>query len=314
MVLDEKISSPAPVSSGVPQGPVLGPLLFLIYINDLPARVSSTACLFADDCLLYRTINTEKDSRALQEDLDHLQEWEQDWQMMFNPDKCEMIRITNKRKVITGSYSIHGQTLKQTNKAKYLGVTLDNKLSWNNHIDATAKKANSTTAFLRRNLSHCPQNIKAMCYKTLVRPQLEYASTVWDPHTKSNTNKLELCQWRAARFCTGDYHHTSSVTAMMAALCWDTLESRRQKTKAVMMYRVNNSLVDFPTHTAGVHTRYLQPFTCVNAYKYSVFPSRIRLWNSLPGEVVSAPSLEIFKTRMGVLHEWHWNKMFLTCF
>ena len=119
-------------------------------------------------------------------------------------------------------------------------------------------------------------------------------------------------QQRAAMICTGDYRHTSSVTAMMAALCWDTLESRRQQSKAVMMYRVINSLVDVRAQhiliPAGVHTRghanrYLQPFTCVNAYKYSFFPSGIRLWNSLPEEVVSAPSLEIFKTTMGVLHK-----------
>jgi hypothetical protein len=312
VVLDGKTSSPAPVTSGVPQGTVLGPLLFLVYINDLPGRVSSTARLFADDCLLYRTISSEEDSIALQQDLDRLQEWEQDWLMMFNPDKCEMIRITNKRKVITWSYAIHGQTLKQTNKAKYLGVTLDNTLSWNSHIDATAKKANTTTAFLRRNLSHCPQNIKATCYKTLVRPQLEYASSVWDPHTKANISKLENCQRRAARFCTGDYRHTSSVTAMMEALSWDTLEARRQQTKAVMMYRVINSLVDIRAHhiliPAGVHTRghankYLQPFTSVNSYKYSFFPSGIRLWNSLPEVVMTAPSLEVFKTRMGALHE-----------
>ncbi|XP_060607677.1 uncharacterized protein LOC132759834 [Ruditapes philippinarum] len=206
-----------------------------------------------------QTISSEEDSIALQQDLDRLQEWEQDWLMMFNPDKCEMIRITNKRKVITWSYAIHGQTLKQTNKAKYLGVTLDNTLSWNSHIEATAKKANTTTAFLRRNLSHCPQNIKATCYKTLVRPQLEYASSVWDPYTKANISKLENCQLRAARFCTGDYRYTSSVTAMMEALSWDTLEARRQQTKAVMMYRVIISLVDIRAHhiliPAGVHTR-----------------------------------------------------------
>lgn len=135
--------------------------------------------------------------------------------MAFNPDKCEMIRITNKRKIIDGSYTIHGQTLQETHRAKYLGVTLDSTLSFNNHIDSVAKKANTTTAFLRRNISMCPRETKATCYKSLVRPQLEYASTVWDPHTASNINKLENAQRRAARFCTGDYRHTSRVTAMM---------------------------------------------------------------------------------------------------
>ena len=286
-------------------------ILFLVYINDLPEKVSSTARLFADDCLLYRTITSAGDSRALQEDLDRLQEWEHDWQMLFNPDRCEMIRITNKRKAIEGSYNIHGHTLKQTNRAKYLGVTIDNTLSWNHHIDATVKKANTTTAFLRRNLSMCPRSTKASCYKTLVRPQLEYASAVWDPSTQMNINKLEQVQRRAARFTTGDYRNTSSVTAMMKQLDWEPLHARRQQSKAVMMYRVVNNLLDVKAQgvliPAGVHTRghgnrYHQPFTRVEAYKASFFPSGIRLWNGLPEAVVTAPSIEVFKTRLGALH------------
>ena len=89
------MSDLAPVTSGVPQGTVLGPLLFLVYINDLPAQVKSKARLFADDCLLYRQICSSDDTAALQRDLDSLQGWERDWHMAFNPDKCEVIRITN---------------------------------------------------------------------------------------------------------------------------------------------------------------------------------------------------------------------------
>ena len=135
-------SSRAAVTSGVPQGTVLRPLLFLVYINDLPSRVSSSVRLFADDCLLYRVIRDQQDAASLQTDLNHLQEWEREWQILFNPDKCEHIRITNKRKVIQTSYNIHGQILNETSKAKYLGVTIDNTLSWNSHIDTVTKKAN----------------------------------------------------------------------------------------------------------------------------------------------------------------------------
>jgi hypothetical protein len=107
VIVEGVASDTAPVTSGVPQGTVLGPLLFLIYINDLPSKVNSTARLFADDCLLYRHIKTNEDTTSLQDDLNNLQDWERDWQMHFNPDKCEVIRITTKRKIIPSSYFIH---------------------------------------------------------------------------------------------------------------------------------------------------------------------------------------------------------------
>ena len=146
-MLDGKASSSSPVTSGVPQGTILGPLLFLIYINDLPSRVSSTAWLFAYDCLLYRVISSQEDTVSLQEDLDHLQEWERDWQMVFNPDKCEHIRITSKTKIVQSSYQIHGQVLKETTKEKYIGVTIDKTLSWNSHIDTVTKMPTRPTSF-----------------------------------------------------------------------------------------------------------------------------------------------------------------------
>ena len=138
--------------------------------------------------------------------------------MSFNPDKCEVIRITKKRKPIDTNYIIHGKELGHTKNAKYLGVLISDNLSSNAHVDTVTKKANNTTVFLHRNPSSCPQHIKETCYKTFVRPQLEYAATDWDPHTDINIAKLEGVQRRAARFVTNDYNYTSSVTAMMRAL------------------------------------------------------------------------------------------------
>ena len=234
VVLDGEHSSTAPVTSGVPQGTVLGPLLFMAYINDLPDQVTSTARLFADDCLLYRTIKNDDDTVALQKDLDSLQTWENNWLMQFNPDKCEVIHITNKRKFTCTDYSIHNKTLHTTDNAKYLGVTINKKLSWNTHIDNICKKANSTRAFLQRNLSKCPTNIKAKCYTTFIRPSVEFTSTVWDPHTKRNIDKLEAVQRKAARFVLNDYARTSSVTTMLTTLRWDTLQRRRHIAKIAM--------------------------------------------------------------------------------
>ena len=184
VLVEGKSSSSVPVASGVPQGTVLGPMLFLLYINDLPDNVSSTTRLFADDSLLYRRISTEEDRRILQEDLSRLEAWEKDWQMSFNPIKCEVIRICKRRNQITGSYTIHGQQLATVKSGKYLGVILTDNLSWNAHVDQATKKANNSLAFLRRNLYSCPIHTKVQSYQTLVRPILEYASSAWDPYTR----------------------------------------------------------------------------------------------------------------------------------
>ena len=312
VILDGAKSSSAPVSSGVPQGTVIGPLLFLVYINDLLSNVNTTGRLFADDCLLYRTIKTTDDAVSLQNNIDTLQQWEKDWLMSFNPDKCEVIRITKRKKIIDAKYTIHGQVLHETNRAKYLGVTIDNTLSWSSHIDIMTKKANNTTAFLRRNLSSCPADVKSTCYKTLVRPQLEYAATVWDPWTQTNISKIEAVQRRAAHFTLGDYRRTSSVSSMLHQLKWDNLITRRQQSKVTMIYRVIHQLVAIPSapylqptsvRTRGNNMRFLVPFTSVNSYKNSFFPSTVRLWNSLPSDITRMQSLEAFKG--GIASSFH---------
>ena len=121
-------TSPCPVTSGVPQGTVLGALLFLVYINDLPAcATSSTTRLFADDCLIYSEIRTPQDVADLQSDLDAFQQWERQWLMSFHPQKFQLLRITRKKSPIEAEYSIHGHILEKADTAKNLGVSLHKK-------------------------------------------------------------------------------------------------------------------------------------------------------------------------------------------
>ena len=240
------VSESIHVKSGVPQGNVLGPILFLVFINDLPASVQSSSRLFADDCVVYREIRSDKDCQILQDDLQKLWEWEKLWGMSFHPEKCSFLRVHRKTSPIMFSYSLKGHTLNCEESTKYLGVEISQDMTWKLHIDKTVKKGNSTLGFLRRNLRINSEEVKRAAYISLVRPNLEYCSTVWNPYQKDQTHKLEMVQRRAARYITNRYHNTSSITDMLDHLDMESLESRRTKAQLTMMFRIINNLVDVP--------------------------------------------------------------------
>jgi hypothetical protein len=308
VLVDGQMSLETDVTSGVPQGSVLGPLLFLIFINDLPECVSSsTTRLFADDSILYHRISSQADSLKLQKDLDALQEWERRWLMRFNATKCQVLQVTNKRHPLPAAYTVHGEVLEVVSSAKYLGVHLDSHLDFNTHINAITRKANGTRAFLQRNLSHCNQQIKATAYNTYVRPTVEFASAAWDPHTKGNINKIERVQRSAARFVVGDYRRTSSVTDMLSTLNWPSLQERRRQNSIVMLYKIHHDLVDIKcqdylnplkTRTRGHKARYFIDHTVSTRYSNSFFPKTTREWNKLPVDPTAFTSLDAFKSAL----------------
>ena len=241
VVVEGKASDPVRVASGVPQGTVLGPLLFLLYINDLPDQLKSNVRLFADDCLLYVELSTQNDTQLLQEDLNVLEEWQNKWLMQFNPEKCYIMHITNKRTPNVNSYRFCGQTLETTKAHPYLGVTLTSNLKWSDHVSKVTAKAKQTLGVIRRNLWSCPRKVKSLAYTSLVRPNLEYAATVWDPYTKKDKDKLERVQNQAARFCMNNYDRHASVTAMKRELQWKSLEERRRVSRLCMMYKTTKN-------------------------------------------------------------------------
>jgi hypothetical protein len=311
-------SSECDVASGVPQGTVLGPLLFLLYINDMPDVVSSSQTrLFADDALVYRIIDQQQDSAKLQKDLDALQKWEHKWKMEFNPDKCEVLRISMKRKnIIDANYNIHGQQLKIVNQAKYLGVTLDSTLSFNAHINNICKKANATRAFVHRNTKHCPRQVKVAAYNTLVRPILEYCAPIWDPHKDCQINQIQAVQRRAARSVMKDWTtgapndpvtpSKGSPTAMQRHLKWTPLAERRARSKILLFYKIVNHQIDLTSDILQRNSRSTRHNTDkffvipsrISVYRHSFFPSTIPLWNSLPTAVINSPSIEALRDRL----------------
>ena len=246
----------------------------------MPECVRSEIKLFADDSLLYRRKQNNADCCQLQEDLDKLQEWEQKWQMAFNADKCEVIRITNKKRPLCSDYFIQNQKLALRTEAKYVGVTIGSDLSWSRHPANITKKANSTMGFLKRNIRSAPQAVKESAYKTFVRPIVEYAATTWAPFTDTETRKIEKVQRRAARFGSNDYRRTSSVTEMISTFGWDTLQKRRYLARLSMMYRIVHHLVDIPVEP------YLTPLTSMTRGHDSRFFQYPDVKHNLPTELL----------------------------
>ena len=159
---------------------------------------------------------------------------------MWDPSQCQVLHITRKGKPLNTKYILHNVELESVSAAKYLGVTIADDLSWSPHIDNTTKKASQTLDFLKRNVRVHNKDLKSIAYKTLVRPQLEYASTVWYPHYDKDINKLESVQRRAARWATMDYRYTSSVTAMLKDLNCRPLHQRRIDSKLLMTFKVTS--------------------------------------------------------------------------
>ena len=178
---------------------------FLLYINDISNHIHSPLRLFADNYLLYRVINTKQDALQLQQDLNVLSNWAETWQLKFNISKCTIMRFTRSISPLTFNYQLSNIALSSADQHLYLGVLLDRKLSWSPHISRITSKATRTLNFIKRNLSNCSTDVKAAAYLSMVRPLMEYAAAVWDPHHVGDTQELEKVQRRAARWALNDY-------------------------------------------------------------------------------------------------------------
>ena len=309
VVVDGETSKSAPVVSGVPQGTVLGPLLFLIYINDMPEAVSKGTFirLFADDCLVYRLITSPKDQAILQKDLFSLQQWSEKWGMKFNPSKCQIMHIA-RTQTKTKFYELCGEFLSTVDSAKYLGIVISKDLDWHEQVCSVAKKANSALHLIARNLHNTSKSARSLAYTSIARPKLEYSATVWDPHTQKDSDILEKVNRRAARvvYKKSFWDQDVSPTKLIKELGWKTLAERRQQQRLCMMFKINNKLVAVPPtqliKPARILRGHSQKFqtirTSCNTVKFSFYPRTIPEWNSLTEDIISAPSLDSFKNRL----------------
>ncbi|CAM1300700.1 Uncharacterised protein r2_g1069 [Pycnogonum litorale] len=225
--------------------------------------------------------------------------------MQFHPDKCVVLPITKKKEPVHINYILHGHILEHVASAKYLGVTITSDLKWGAHVNNICQKANRTIGFLKRNLNISNNEIKEKAYTALVRPTVEYASSVWDPHLQKDKHKLEMIQRRSARYVTNRYHNTSSVETMLQQLKWPTLEERRQKARLTLLYKISNGEVKLDAGDKLIPPDRLSRHTNVNSFqipscktstrKESFYPRTIRDWNNLPAPLTAAESLDSFK-------------------
>ena len=328
VVVDGETSSEADVISGVPQGTVLGPILFLVLINDLPERTRSTVRLFADDCLLYRIIRNIRDHQILQEDLKNLELWAKEWGMQFNAKKCYVLSISRKSSYY---YQLNDTILQDVKSNPYLGLNISSDLKWSNHVNSVCEKASSTLGFIKRNLKHCPETTRHMAYVSLVRSVLEYGATIWDPYLQCDINRLEKVQRRAARFITGDYTSRTPgcMTNMLESLNLSPLAQRRKELRLTFLFKISERLVpaiDKETYLVPPRTGrkitaskkfegseatnyvtkyeqnnskpYVIPHSTKEQYRQSYFPKTIAEWNLLGDSVVTAKTVDSFKNQL----------------
>ena len=244
---------------------------------------------------VYVAVGKQNNPQQLQDDLDQLLKWEKLWDKEFNPSKCVVMHITRARHPINSQYTMPNQTLDTVDTARYLGVDISGNLNFNQHINKITSNANKTLGFLKRNIRTKNADVRRAAYKSLLRPQVEYASNVWSPYTKQGINKVEMVQRRAIRWTMNNYSPHASVTDMQTQLCWRSLEQRKADARLIVLYKIINGFVAIPLpsyfHQPTRLTRHRHPQIHIffNFYKYSFFPLSVVQWNRLPAEVVVLP-------------------------
>ena len=187
------------VLSGMPQGSVLGPVLFVLYINDMPDMVKSLIKLFADDTKVYSRTDDRDSCNALQKDIDALVDWSRTWQLPFNPDKCKVLRVQCRQEAFQYRMNSDANTSvpsEQCNNEKDLGVHVDNQLNFSVHIREAINKSNRLLGTIRRAYQFLDPETMMFLYKGLVRPALEYGVVVW---ASKDIEALEAVQRRVTR-------------------------------------------------------------------------------------------------------------------
>jgi ribonuclease P/MRP protein subunit RPP40 len=301
-------SSWGKVTSGIPQGSVLGPILFVIYINDLPDVVrNSFAYLFADDTKVFKVIACDEDRRELQSDLSALQEWSDTWLLKFHPDKCEVLTIGKDEQPAYPYYLESGGNRHPLNHVEYekdLGITVSTNLDFDQHISEKVNKGNSMMGLIRRTFQYIDEENFKLLYKAFVRPHLEYGNAVWSPHKVEHITALENVQRRATKLVPAI--KDLPYEERLKRLCLPTLAYRRLRGDMIETYKMFNSydpdvaldLQRRVSNTRGHKYKLCMRRSNRDIGKYSFSSRIVQPWNSLYDITVCSPNLKIFEARL----------------
>jgi hypothetical protein len=303
VVINGEASEWEDVLSGVPQGSILGPLLFIIYINDIDIGLIGNILKFADDTKIYGKVGTSKGIEAMRKDLTTLREWTEKWQMSFNIDKCKVMHFGANNLEI--EYRMDNVKLEVIKEEKDLGVIISSNFKVGKQCAKAANKGNQILGLIKRTFILKEKNVILSLYKALVRPHLEYCIQAWRPHLIKDINKLEKVQRRATRMiieCRG-----LSYEERLKILGLTTLETRRIRADMLEVFKILKGFEGISgdvffrvecTRTRGHSMKLYKERVNKDVCKFSFGNRVIDQWNNLPQEVINAKSINSFKNRV----------------
>ena len=304
--VDGMYSKWKPVLSGIPQGSILGPILFLIYINDMPEVVKSMCILFADDAKLFGKVNVREEDTTLQNDIDSLVSWSEKWQLPFNTDKCKTLNIGQMNPFT--KYKMGNVDLKQIHQEKDLGIIVDRELKFREQAASAIKTANSRLGMVKKTFSCLNDVTLPLLYKSIVRPHLEYGNIIWGPFNKEDVKNVERVQRRATKTISNMRH--LNYEHRLRKLNIPSLQHRRKRGDMIYAYKLFTGKLDLeptdffqmaPERTRGHKYRVLRR-KATKRCKINAFSNRIITdWNSLPMNLVDSNTVNLFKNKIDTL-------------
>ncbi|KAL0871637.1 hypothetical protein ABMA27_004163 [Loxostege sticticalis] len=278
-------SSPIPVSSGVPQGSHLGPLLFVIFINDLTERLSSPALLYADDLKIFTSIVDEKNCLTLQNDLNVVANWCSSNLMYLNIDKCCVITFTRKKNKIIHSYYIHDTLIDRKDVVRDLGVLFDEQLTFRPHYEQIIQRGNQLLGFIMRTTKHFKKPRSTLyLFNSLVRSVLEYCSPVWSPFYNVHINNIEKIQKRCLRYLSRKHNFGRSLAGYSQRLSkFDVIPlcTRRRRYDLLCLHKILHAIINAPNLLSSLNINTLHRSRRPNVFSIQVYRNNTSYYNPL---------------------------------